>query len=85
MANETRECVQAKSKQAMKQVFRIKNKNETAHMKVTPPRWQPLRRRTTCAMKPERRRHCFQPFILEKLIMKGHCAPDHYDKRARYM
>ena len=35
MANETWKFVQAKSKQAMKQVLGIKN--ETARMKVTPP------------------------------------------------
>ena len=35
MANETWKFVQAKSKQAMKQVFGIKN--EIACMKVTPP------------------------------------------------
>ena len=35
MANETWKFVQAKSKQAMKQVLGIKN--ETACMKVTPP------------------------------------------------
>ena len=35
MTNETWKFVQAKSKQAMKQVFGIKN--ETASMKVTPP------------------------------------------------
>ena len=35
MANETWKVVQAKSKQAMKQVLGIKN--ETARMKVTPP------------------------------------------------
>ena len=35
MANETWKFVQAKSKQAMKQVLGIKN--EAAHMKVTPP------------------------------------------------
>ena len=35
MANETGKFVQAKSKQAMKQVLGIKN--EAARMKVTPP------------------------------------------------
>ena len=35
MANETRKFVQAKSKQAMKQVLGIKD--EAARMKVTPP------------------------------------------------
>ena len=35
MANETWKLVQAKSKQAMKQVLGIKN--ETTYMKVTPP------------------------------------------------
>ena len=35
MVNETWTFVQAKSKQAMKQVLGIKN--EAAHMKVTPP------------------------------------------------
>ena len=52
MANETWKFVQAKSKQAMKQVLGIKN--EAARMKVTPPlavaslahgdgmRWNPM-------------------------------------------
>ena len=37
MANETWKFVQAKSKQAMKQVSLLGIKNEAARMKVTPP------------------------------------------------
>ena len=48
MANETKKYVQAKSKQAMKQVLWVRDKK--ARMKVTPRRWRwhPLRRRMTC-------------------------------------
>ena len=64
MANETWKFVQAKSKQAMKQVLGIKD--EAARMKVTPPlAVAPLAHgddmHAMHAMEPERRRHQFQP------------------------
>ena len=65
MANETWKFVQAKSKQAMKQVLGIRD--EAARMTVTPPlAVAPLARGTPCArgrhaMEPERRRRQLQP------------------------
>ena len=62
MANETWKFVQAKSKQAMKQVLGIKN--DAARMKVTPPlAVAPLAQEDDMRWNPnaERRRHCFNP------------------------
>ena len=76
MANETWKFVQAKSKQAMKQV--LGTKNETARMKVTPPlAVAPLVHGDDMPWNPNPNDDGinFNPL--------GRCAPGHHGKRGR--
>ena len=74
MANETWKFVQAKSKQAMKQVLGICN--ETARMKVTPPLAEaPLAHGDDMRWNPNDDGINFNP--------SGRCAPGHHGKRGR--
>ena len=67
MANETWKFVQAKSKQAMKQVLGIRG--EKTRMKVTPPLAVAPLAQDDGTMEPERRRHRLQP-VSRKLSIR---------------